>query len=109
MWRDGVRNEAERRRQRRKIWKGTLWVWNPCNPLKFHKTTKAFFGKAWRKTCEIWKSLEKVWSPPLFRHLVCPHKPRAAERIGRPPSKACRPGVFELAQVANQKVAEKGA
>jgi hypothetical protein len=30
-----------------------LWV---CNPLKSHKTAKAFFG---RKQAEIWKSLEK--------------------------------------------------
>jgi len=35
------------------------WVWKPCNPLKSHKTAKAFFGKAWRKTAEIWKGLEK--------------------------------------------------
>ena len=35
-----------------------LWVWKPCNPLKSHKTAKAFFGKAWRKTTEIWKNLE---------------------------------------------------
>ena len=33
-----------------KIWKPTLWVWEPCNPLKFHKTTKGMFGKAWSKT-----------------------------------------------------------
>jgi hypothetical protein len=32
---------------------------DPCKPLKSHKTAKAFFGKAWRKHAEIWKSLEK--------------------------------------------------
>src|SRR5271168_3924019 len=93
MWRDGVRSEAERRRARRKIWKAALWVWNPCNSLKFHKTTKAFFGKAWRKTCEIWKSLEKSLEPAI----ISPSRlsPQAGatdvgERIGRPPSKARR-------------------
>jgi hypothetical protein len=25
-------------------------VWEACNPLKSHKTAKAFFGKAWTKT-----------------------------------------------------------
>jgi hypothetical protein len=28
----------------------TLTVWEACNPLKSHKTAKAFFGKAWTKT-----------------------------------------------------------
>jgi hypothetical protein len=31
----------------------------PCNPLKSHKTAKALFGKAWSKTREFWRSLEK--------------------------------------------------
>ena len=44
---------------RRKIWKASKAVWNPCNPLKSHKTTKALFGKAWSKTREFWRSLEK--------------------------------------------------
>src|SRR5271154_7003093 len=46
-------------RRKQNIWKRTHWVWKPCNPLKSHKTAKDFFGKAWRKTTEIWKSLEK--------------------------------------------------
>ena len=33
-----------------KIWKGTLLVWSPCNPLKSHKTAKGIFGKAWGET-----------------------------------------------------------
>jgi hypothetical protein len=37
----------------------TLWVLEACNPLKSHKTAKALFGKAWSKTRQIWKSLEK--------------------------------------------------
>ena len=31
----------------------------PSNPLKSHKTAKAFFGKAWSKTREFWRSLEE--------------------------------------------------
>src|ERR1700722_7129358 len=96
MWRDGVRNKAERRRARRKIWNGGFWVWNPCNTLKFHKTTKAFFGKAWRKTCEIWKSLEKSLEPAIISPSRLSPQARATDdgkRIGRPPSKACGPGV----------------
>jgi hypothetical protein len=40
-----------------KIWRWPLWIFNPCNPLKFQKTAKAFFGNPWRKTAQIWKSL----------------------------------------------------
>src|SRR5277367_4114712 len=45
--------------RRRKIWKPSKDVWKPCNPLKSHKTAKGFFGKAWSKTREFWRSLEK--------------------------------------------------
>src|SRR5277367_4359216 len=45
--------------RKQNIWMGTHWVWKPCNPLKSHKTAKAFFGKAWSKTSEIWKGLHK--------------------------------------------------
>ena len=53
-----------------KIWKRTLWVWSPCKPLKYLKTAKALFGKAWSETREFWRSLEKVLEgafipPPL--------------------------------------------
>src|SRR5271170_3799321 len=54
--------------RRRKIWKASKDVWNPCNPLRSHKTAKAFFGKAWSKTREFWRSLKKVWWAPLFGH-----------------------------------------
>jgi hypothetical protein len=36
--------------RREKIWKATLVVFYPCNPLKSHETAKGFFGKAWRET-----------------------------------------------------------
>src|ERR1700720_4888255 len=49
----------ERGGRRRKIWKPSKDVWKPCNPLKFHKTAKDFFGKAWSKTRDFWRSLEK--------------------------------------------------
>jgi hypothetical protein len=56
---DGAWNEARKKRARQKIWKGAFLIWNPCNPLKLHKTAKAFFGNACRKTSGIWKSLQK--------------------------------------------------
>jgi hypothetical protein len=61
---------------------------DPCNPLKFHKTAKAFFGKAWRKQPETWKSLEKgleaaLIPPPPPLPQRC--RPAAAARTaGRP-------------------------
>jgi hypothetical protein len=67
---------------------GTLWPCDPCNPLKSHKTAKAFFGKAWRKQPEIWKSLEKgveaaLIPPPPPLPQRC--RPAAAVRTaGRP-------------------------
>src|SRR5580700_5831661 len=45
--------------RRRKIWKASKGVWKTCNPLKYNKTTKDLFGKAWSKTREFWRSLEK--------------------------------------------------
>ena len=73
----------------------TLWVRKPCNPLKSHKTAKAFFGKAryyvatgkaWRKTAEIWKSLEKKLgdggAPPnrILPHRGAPSRARVLDR-----------------------------
>src|SRR6202166_667883 len=45
--------------RRRKIWKASKGVWKTCNLLKSHKTAKDLFGKAWSKTREFWRSLEK--------------------------------------------------
>jgi hypothetical protein len=50
MWPGGIENAAERRRGDEKVWKRIVFVFRPCNPLKFHKTAKALFGKAWTKT-----------------------------------------------------------
>src|SRR5271168_5238571 len=55
----GVQNATKKGRLKEKIWKASKDVWKPCNPLKSHKTTKDFFGKAWSKTREFWRSLEK--------------------------------------------------
>src|ERR1700691_167265 len=52
-------NAAESGRPERKIWKASKGVWKTCNPLKSHKTAKDLFGKAWSKTREFWRSLEK--------------------------------------------------
>ena len=59
IWSRRVQNAAERGGRRRKIWNASKDIWKPCNPLKSHKTAKAFFGKAWSKTCDFWRSLEK--------------------------------------------------
>src|ERR1700684_4201790 len=37
-----------------------------CNPLKSHKTAKAFFGNPCRKQAGIWKSLEKRLKARLY-------------------------------------------
>src|ERR1700733_7734396 len=52
-------NAAKVGRPERKIWKASKGVWKTCNPLKSHKTAKDLFGKAWSKTREFWRSLEK--------------------------------------------------
>ena len=56
-----LRDEMRQKRggPRRIIWKASKGVWKPCNPLKSHKTAKDLFGKAWSKTREFWRSLEK--------------------------------------------------
>src|SRR5277367_625846 len=70
-WRDYGKNVVERRSMpQKKFGKGFL-VRDPCNPLKSHKTAKAFFGKAWRKQAVIWKSLEKK----LARAFISPSLP----------------------------------
>jgi hypothetical protein len=56
--RDGVWNDAKKRPERRKNLETDFLIWKPCNPLKYHKTAKAFFGNVWRKQADIWKSLE---------------------------------------------------
>ena len=56
----GVQNAAEKGRLKEKnLGKHQTDVWKPCNPLKSHKTAKDFFGKAWSKTRDFWRSLEK--------------------------------------------------
>jgi hypothetical protein len=50
---------AADRSSEQKVWKGPFRFWKPCNPLKSHKTAKGIFGKAWRETAQIWKSLQK--------------------------------------------------
>jgi hypothetical protein len=51
------------------IWKWIHLIGSPCNPLKSHKTAKAFFGNAWRKQPSFGKACYKFWRSPLFRHL----------------------------------------
>ena len=55
----GVQNAAEKGRMNEKNLEAPKDVLKPCNPLKSHKTAKDFFGKAWSKTRDFWRSLEK--------------------------------------------------
>jgi hypothetical protein len=52
-------NAAESGRPEPKNLESIKGVWKTCNPLKSHKTAKDLFGKAWSKTREFWRSLEK--------------------------------------------------
>ena len=52
-------NTAESGRPEAKNLESIKGRWKPCNPLKSHKTAKDLFGKAWSKTREFWRSLEK--------------------------------------------------
>jgi hypothetical protein len=94
----GVQNAAERGGWRRKIWKPSKAVWKPCNPLKSHKTAKDLFGKAWSKTREFCKSLEKGLQaafippplapsrqrPPIGRDRHCEERLRSNQEAVRP-------------------------
>jgi hypothetical protein len=68
----GVQNTAKKGRLREKNLEGIKDVWKPCNPLRSHKTAKDLFGKAWSKTRDFWRSLEKGLEAPLFRHRWLP-------------------------------------
>jgi len=72
----GVQNAAERGGRRRKIWKPSKAVWKPCNPLKSHKTAKDLFGKAWSRTREFWRSLEKGLQAAFIPPPLAPSRQR---------------------------------
>jgi len=74
-----------------KIWEQLCWVCDPYNPLKFHKTAKAFFGNPCTKLAEILKSLEKRLGARLYSAISAPPlKTRLRHRParGRPPPEA---------------------
>jgi hypothetical protein len=63
--------------------------------LKFHKTAKAFFGKAWTQTAWIWKSLQESLEARLYSaafatrrraavQVVSPDQGEAARRLSTP-------------------------
>src|ERR1700721_4274264 len=69
-------NTAESGRPEAKNLESIKGRWKPCNPLKSHKTAKDLFGKAWSKTREFWRSLEKDLEgafipPPLAPATSC--------------------------------------
>src|ERR1700722_588541 len=81
---------------RRKIWKASKDVWNPCNPLKSHKTAKDLFGKAWSKTRDFWEKLEKRLGGRLYSATVGSLPPAASARAGsslRGAKRRSNPGV----------------
>src|SRR5580658_11313435 len=100
----GVQNAAERGGRRRKIWKASKDVWKPCNPLKSHKTAKDFFGKAWSKTRDFWRSLEKGLEgafipPPLApSHQRPPRDRHCEERSDEATRGSASPGLLRCAR-----------
>src|SRR5271168_1909152 len=55
---------------REKFGRWSFSAWDPCNPLKSHKTTQSFLWKSLQKTGRDLEKLgEKAWRPPLFRRL----------------------------------------
>jgi hypothetical protein len=61
-----VQNEAERGAAATKSLEVSFYVWKPCNSLKFHKTTKAFFGKAWHWNHTYLEKLGKTLEVRLY-------------------------------------------
>ena len=70
----GVQNAAERGGRRRGNHQRP--VWKPCNPLKSHKTAKDLFGKAWSRTREFWRSLEKGLQAAFIPPPLAPSRQR---------------------------------
>ena len=76
----GVQKAAEKGRMNEKNLEGIKDVWKPCNPLKSHKTAKDFFGKAWSKTRDFWRSLEKGLEGALHSATVGSLPPAASDQ-----------------------------
>ena len=77
-----------------KIWKASKDVWKPCNPLKSHKTAKDFFGKAWSKTRDFWRSLEKGLEGAFIPPPLAPsHQRPPLERDRHCEERSGNPGV----------------
>ena len=77
------RRENRGRRKPQKIWKPSLLVCIYCNPLKSHKTTNTFFGKAWH-----WnhRNLEKLAGSLEVNRLLrvkIRHAPASRDRHAR--------------------------
>src|SRR5277367_6620067 len=112
----GAQNATEKGRLKEKIWKASKDVWKPCNPLKSHKTAKDFFGKAWSKTRDFWRSLEKglegAFIPPPLASLPpaasdqAGSSLRGAKRRSQPGGSVTRPlGCFAALLVRPRKAA----
>src|ERR1700722_17253972 len=83
-----------------KIWKASKDVWEPCNPLKFHKTAKDFFGKAWSKTRDFWRSLENGLEGAFNSPPLPPSQPAPSDQAGstlRGSKRQSNPGVASRA------------
>src|ERR1700734_916538 len=92
----GVQKAAEKGRMNEKNLETIKDVWKPCNPLKSHKTAKDFFGKAWSKTRDFWRSLEKRLGGRLYSATVGSLPPAASARAGsslRGAKRRSHPGV----------------
>ena len=92
----GVQNAAEKGRLKEKNLEGIKGLWKPCNPLKSHKTAKDFFGKAWSKTRDFWRSLEKGLEGAFIPPPLAPSQPAASDQAGsslRGAKRRSNPGV----------------
>src|ERR1700734_2726530 len=92
----GVQKAAEKGRMNEKNLETIKDVWKPCNPLKSHKTAKDFFGKAWSKTRDFWRSLEKGLEVAFIPPPLAPSHQRPPIRAGsslRGAKRRSNPGV----------------
>jgi hypothetical protein len=92
-------NRAGARGESQIIWRNIIYEFGgeACNPLKSHKTAKAFFGNPCRKQAEIWKSLEKGLEARLYSAVFAPSRDAAAS-VSSPGGAPRQEGKFSYPQ-----------
>jgi hypothetical protein len=72
MWRGGVGNTVEGRRERQKIWSKSTLGFGGLQPLEIAQNRQSFVWKTLEKnTLDLEKLGEMQGGPPLFRRLRC--------------------------------------